>query len=405
MELQSENIIKDLVSVPIGPLGVIAMAGMEEIGKEVNEWLNIWRDSQHIDFFEEEYYTVPGADRDTFLVKADCPRFGTGEAKGMLRESVRGLDLYILIDVTAYNVRYKMYGLEVPMSPDDHFSDLKRIIAAVGGKAKRVNVIMPFLYESRQHRRTSRESLDCALALQELKSMDITNLITFDAHDPRVQNAIPVSGFENVMPTYQMIKALLREVHDLNINRDNMVVVSPDEGAVERNIYYSSVLALDMGMFYKRRDYTRVVNGRNPIIAHEYLGPDVAGKDVIVADDILSSGESILDLARELKNRGAKRIFPIVSFAFFTNGLDAYQEAYEQGLITKVFASNMNYLNPKLKEMPWFAEANMAKYIAYFIATLNHDRSLEPLLNPHDRIKKRLAEYHQKQKEMGIRFA
>lgn len=405
MEIQSDGLIKDLVNSPIGPLGVIAMPGMEAIGKAVNDWLMTWRDSQHFDFFDEEYYTVPGRNRDTFLINAACPRFGTGESKGMIKESIRGLDLYILIDVTAYNVRYKMYDLEVPMSPDDHFSDLKRIIAAAGDKAKRINVIMPFLYESRQHRRASRESLDCALALQELQRMGITNIITFDAHDPRVQNAIPISGFESVMPTYQMIKALLREVPDLHISRDSMVVVAPDEGAVERNIFYSSVLSLDMGMFYKRRDYTRVVNGRNPIIAHEYLGPDVSGKDVIVADDILSSGESILDLARELKKRGARRIFPIVSFAFFTNGLDSFQEAYEQGLIAKVFSSDMNYLNPKLKEMPWFAVANMAKYIAYFIATLNHDRSLEKLLNPHDRIKMRLAEYDKLQKEMGIRFA
>ena len=403
-----ENVIRDLhgkvINAPIAPLGVIAMAGCEEIGRSINKWLLKWQGVNNTEFFDTEYYTVPGSDRDTFLIRAHCPRFGTGESKGVLRESVRGYDIYIICDVTAYNIRYKMYDMEVPMSPDDHFSDLKRIIAAIAGKAKRVNVIMPFLYESRQHRRNSRESLDCAIALQELENMGVTNILTFDAHDPRVQNAIPLCGFENIMPTYQMLKALFREVKDLHINKDTMAVVSPDEGAVPRNIFYSSVLSLEMGMFYKRRDYTRIVEGRNPIIAHEYLGPDVEGKDVIVADDILSSGDSIIDLARELKKRKAARVFAIVTFAFFTNGFDAYQEAYERGLISKVITTNLTHHREELLEKPWFARADISKYISYLIATLNHDRSLGKLLNPYSRIKELLERYTQEQLDKGIRL-
>ena len=399
-----EDWSKDLTNVPIGPLGIIAMPGCEEIGKKINNWLMQWRDLNNCEFFDTEYFTVPGGDRDDFLIKAYCPRFGTGESKGMIKESVRGYDIYIIVDVTAYNITYKMYDMVVPMSPDDHYSDLKRIIAAIAGKAKRVNVIMPFLYESRQHRRTTRESLDCALALQELENMGVTNILTFDAHDPRVQNAIPLCGFENVMPTYQMLKALLRDVKDLRINKESMAVVAPDEGAVPRNIFYSSVLSLDMGMFYKRRDYTSIIDGRNPIVAHEYLGPDLEGKDIIVADDILSSGDSILDLAKELKKRKVNRIFPIVTFAFFTSGLEAFQEAYEQGLITKVISSNMTYRNPGLKDVKWFVEADISKYMAYLIATLNHDRSLNKLLNPYNRIKGLLDRYSAEQAASGIRL-
>lgn len=392
----------DLSNVPYGPLGIIAMPGCEEIGEKINSWLMKWHNPEDVQ--DEIYYTTPGGGRNNFLIKAYCPRFGTGESKGMLKESVRGYDIYIIVDVIARNIQYKMFGQMVPMSPDDHFSDLKRIIAAIAGKAKRVNVIMPFLYESRQHRRTTRESLDCAIALQELENMGVTNILTFDAHDPRVQNAIPLCGFENIMPTYQMLKAICREVKDLRISKDSMAVISPDEGAVPRNIYYSSVLSLDMGMFYKRRDYTTIVGGRNPILAHEYLGPDVEGKDVIIADDILSTGESILDLARELKKRKANRIFPIVTFAFFTNGLDVFQEAYEQGLIAKVFATNLNYLTPELREAEWFAEADMSKYMAYIIATLNHDRSLNNLFNPYNRIKALLGRYAAEQAADGIRL-
>lgn len=404
MDMMVADLSKDLTSVPIGPLGIIAMPGCEEMGEKINRWLMRWRDADNSEFFDDQYLTIPGGDRDSFLVKAYCPRFGTGESKGMLKESVRGYDIYIIVDVAAYNITYKMYGKEVPMSPDDHFCDLKRIIAAIAGKAKRVSVIMPFLYESRQHRRTSRESLDCALALQELENMGITNILTFDAHDPRVQNAIPVCGFENIVPAYQMLKALMREVKDLKVSNQSMAIVSPDEGAISRNIFYASVLALDMGMFYKRRDYKTVVDGRNPIIAHEYLGPDLEGKDVIVVDDILSSGDSILDLARELKQRKVNRLFVIVTFAFFTNGIQAFQEAHDQGLITKVISSNLSYRNPELDDKDWFAVADMSKYMSYLIATLNHDRSLNNLLNPYDRIKNLLDRYASEQKQNGDRL-
>lgn len=395
------NWSKDFSNIPFGPLGIIAMRGFEEMGEKINNWLLKWRNEETQD---QQYYTIPGHDRDTFLIKTECPRFGTGESKGTIKESVRGYDIYILVDVTAYNIKYRMYGMDVPMSPDDHFQDLKRIIAALGGKAKRVNVIMPYLYEGRQHRRISRESLDCALALQEMENMGVINIVTFDAHDPRVQNAIPLGGFENVMPTYQMLKALLREAKDLHLDKEHMLIVSPDEGAMPRNIYYSSVLSLDLGMFYKRRDYTTVINGRNPIIAHEYIGSSVEGKDIIVADDILASGESILDLARELKKRKANRIYALVSFAFFTNGIEAFEEAYQQGLITKVISTNMTYCRPELAEAKWFARADMSKYIAYLIATLNHDRSLSALLNPYDRIQSLLDRYSKEQAATGIRL-
>ena len=393
----------DLLTVPFGPLGLIAMPGCDELGAKVNSWLMKWYEQQ--DALEEPpLFSLMGYNRHDFLIEADLPRFGTGEGKGMLKSSVRGYDIYILCDVGAYNVRYKMYGEEVPMSPDDHYQDLKRIIAAIGGRAKRISVIMPMLYEGRQHRRTSRESLDCALALQELQQMGVSNIITFDAHDPRVQNAIPLIGFDSVKPSYQILKALFRKECDLQIDRDHMMIVSPDEGAIDRNIFYSSVLGIDMGLFYKRRDYTTIVNGRNPIIAHEYLGDDVEGKDVFVSDDILSSGESILDLARELKKRKANRIFAAATFALFTNGLDAFQRAYEEGTISRIISTNLTYRTEKLREAPWFIEADMSKYISYIIASLNHDRSLSGLLNPYDRIKALIGRYHEKQAETGFRL-
>ena len=391
---------KDPTSVPHGPLGLIAMAGCEELGEKINRWLMTWHDLQEVQ--DEEFFTSPGVDRDTFLMKAYCPRFGTGEGKAVLKESVRGYDVYILVDVCAHNVHYNMYGQEVPMSPDDHYQDLKRVIAAVGSKAKRITVIMPMLYESRQHRRTTRESLDCAMALQELVGLGINDIITFDAHDPRICNAIPMAGFENVMPNYQMLKALLRAEKDLCIDKQHMMVVSPDEGAVNRNIYYSSVLSLDMGMFYKRRDYTTIVNGRNPIVAHEYLGADVEGKDIIVVDDMLASGDSIIDLCRNLKARGANRIFAIVTFAFFTSGVEAFRKAYEEGLLTRVIATNLTYRRPELEDEPWFVVADLSKYIAYIVATLNHNRSLHGLLNPYNRIKKLLDGYHEEQAATGV---
>ena len=391
---------KDPTSVPHGPLGLIAMAGCEELGEKINRWLLTWHDLQEVQ--DEEFYTTPGVNRETFLMKAYCPRFGTGEGKAVLKETVRGYDVYILVDVCAHNVHYNMYGQEVPMSPDDHYQDLKRVIGAIGSKAKRITVIMPMLYESRQHRRTTRESLDCAMALQELVGMGIDDIITFDAHDPRICNAVPMSGFENVMPNYQMLKALLRNEKDLRIDKQHMMVVSPDEGAVNRNIYYSSVLSLDMGMFYKRRDYTTIVNGRNPIVAHEYLGADVEGKDIIVADDMLASGDSIIDLCRNLKARGANRIYAIVTFAFFTSGIDMFRKAYEEGLITKVVATNLTYRRPELADEPWFIVADLSKYIAYIVATLNHNRSLHGLLNPYNRIKKLLDGYREEQAATGI---
>ena len=391
---------KDPTSVPRGPLGIIAMAGCEELGEKINQWLLKWHSLQETQ--DEEYYTSPGVDRDTFLIKSSCPRFGTGEGKAVLRESVRGYDIFIIVDCFAHNVTYRMYGQDVPLSPDDHFQDLKRVIAAISGRAKRITVIMPMLYEGRQHRRTTRESLDCAIFLQELVNMGINDIITFDAHDPRMVNAVPLSGFENVMPTYQMLKALCRVEKELRIDKDHMMVVSPDEGAVQRNIYYSSILSLDMGMFYKRRDYTTVVNGRNPIVAHEYLGADVEGKDILVADDMLASGDSMIDVCRELKARKANRIYALTTFALFTSGPDAFRKAWEEGIITKVIAADLTYCAPEIKEEPWFALADMSKYISYLIATLNHDRSLHGLLNPYNRIKALLQRYHEEQAAMGI---
>ena len=388
---------------PIGPLGLIAMRGTEELGEKINKWLLKWRDHTE-ETLPGDMRTTPGAEREDFLIKVSCPRFGNGEGKGMIKESVRGYDIYILCDVGAYNCTYNMYGQEVPMSPDDHFMDLKRIIAALGGKAKRVTVIMTMLYEGRQHRRSTRESLDCAMMLQDLDRMGVNNIITFDAHDPRVQNAVPYGGFESVMPSYQIFKALLKKDPSLRIDKDHMMIVSPDEGALDRNIFYASVLGLDMGMFYKRRDYTRIVNGRNPIVAHEYMGDSVEGKDIFVSDDILSSGESIIDLARELKKRKANRIFAAATFALFTNGLDIYNKAYEEGIIDRVISTNLTYRTPELKAAPWFVEADMSKYISYIIATLNHDRSLSKLLNPYDRIHGLLARYNKQQTESGIRL-
>ncbi|MBR3764917.1 MAG: ribose-phosphate pyrophosphokinase [Clostridia bacterium] len=379
------------------------MRGTEEIAGKVNQWLLKWR--QHTEeALPGDMTTTPGMGRDSFLVRTSCPRFGNGEGKGLIKDSVRGLDLYILCDVGAYNCTYDMYGQKVPMSPDDHYMDLKRTIAAVGGKAKRITVIMPLLYGGRQHRRSSRESLDCAMMLQELSRMGVNNIITFDAHDPRVQNATPEGGFENVMPSYQIFKALLRRRKDLMLDKDHLMIVSPDEGALDRNIFYATVLGVDMGMFYKRRDYTRIVNGRNPIVAHEYMGNDLDGKDVFVADDILSSGESIIDVARQLKKRNANRIFAAVTFPLFTNGLELYNKAYEEGLIDGVISTNLTYRTPELQAAPWFIEADMSKYISYIIATLNHDRSLSKLLTPYDRIHTLMERYTQEQIELGIRL-
>ena len=395
---------ESFLTTPVGPLGLIAMRGTEEIAGKVNQWLLKWRKHAEATTMPGDMTTAPGMGREDFLIRTTCPRFGNGEGKGLIKDSVRGLDLYILCDVGAYNCTYDMYGQKVPMSPDDHYMDLKRTIAAVGGKAKRITVIMPMLYGGRQHRRSSRESLDCALMLQELERMGVNNIITFDAHDPRVQNATPEGGFENVMPSYQIFKALLKKEKSLRLDKEHLMIVSPDEGALDRNIFYASVLGVDMGMFYKRRDYTRIVNGRNPIVAHEYMGNEVEGKDIFVADDILSSGESMIDVARNLKSRNANRIFAAVTFPLFTNGLELYNKAYEEGLIDGVISTNLTYRTPELQAAPWFIEADMSKYISYIIATLNHDRSLSKLLSPSDRIAQLKERYEQEQVAEGIKL-
>ena len=382
---------RNLDNIPAGTLGIIAIDGCQAMGKEVDHFITTWRHEDGHKFMDDVVFS--GYQRDSYLVNAHVPRFGSGEAKGVIDESVRGMDLYILVDVCNYSLTYSMSGNTNHMSPDDHYQNLKRIIAAVGGKAKRINVIMPFLYESRQHKRSSRESLDCALALQELTHMGVDNIITFDAHDPRVQNAIPLSGFETVRPTYQFVKGLLDRYDDLIIDSDHMMAISPDEGATERAVYLANVLNLDMGMFYKRRDYTRVVNGRNPIVAHEFLGSSVEGKDVIILDDMISSGDSILDVAKQLKSRNAKRIFAAATFGLFTNGLDKLDEAYESGLIDGVLTTNLIYQTPELLSRPYYINCDMSKYVALMIDTLNHDGSISDILNPSERIQVCVEEY------------
>lgn len=376
--------LEDLTSIPVGPLGIIAMPGCEEIGRRIDHYLVKWRRERENE--HKESVSFLGYERDTYLVDVVCPRFGSGEAKGMIRRSVRGLDLYIIVDVFNYGLEYTMYGRKVPMSPDDHYADLKRIIAATAGKAKRVTVIMPMLYEGRQHKRSGRESLDCAMALQELAGMGVSNIITFDAHDPRVQNAIPVHGFDNVMPTYQMIKALVNAVPDIRIDPDHLMIISPDEGAMARGIYFSSVLGVDLGMFYKRRDYSRVVNGRNPIVAHEYLGSDVAGKDLVIVDDMISSGDSVLDLAVKLKELKARNIYVCTTFGIFCEGLAHFDQAYADGSIQKVFTTNAVYATPELLSREWYWPVDLSKYIAYVVDTLNHDASISGLLDPSKKI-------------------
>ncbi len=371
----------DFTHTPYGDLAIISMRGCEDIASKVDHYLKQWRDAD---------------DEETYIVKPNCPRFGTGEAKAVLKHTARGVDAYILCDCFNYSVEYKMYGKTVPMSPDDHFQDLKRIIAALGGKARRITVIMPMLYEGRQHRRTARESMDCAMALQELVAIGVKNIITFDAHDPRVNNAIPYDGFDNVQPTYQMIKSLLKSVPDIQLDREHTMIVSPDEGGMGRCIYYSSVLELELGMFYKRRNYSVVVNGKNPIEAHEFLGADVTGKDLILVDDMISSGESMLDISAKLKERGAKRIFIFSTFGLFVDGLEKFDEYYKNGLIDKVFTTNLIYQTPELLSREWYTSVNMSKYIALLVQTLNYDNSISRLLDPVDRIKKIVKEYKEK---------
>jgi ribose-phosphate pyrophosphokinase len=382
---------RNLETIPVGPLGIIPLKSCERMGQKVNAFLSDWRNERA----QEPGIHFDGYQKESYIIDTDIPRFGTGEAKGVIRESVRGDDLFFLVDVCNYNITYSLYGEINHMSPDDHFQDLKRLIAAVGGKAKRITVIMPYLYESRQHKRTARESLDCAIALQELINMGVDNIITFDAHDPRVQNAIPLNGFETVQPSYQFIKGLLRHEPDLTIDNNHMMVISPDEGGMNRAIYIANVLGLDMGMFYKRRDYTTIVNGRNPIVAHEFLGSDVEGKDMIIIDDMISSGESVLEVATELKNRKARQIFIFSTFGLFTNGLEAFDKAYENGIINRILTTNLVYQTPELLEKPYYITCDLSKYIAYIIDTLNHDASISDLLNPNWRIQNLLNRYRQ----------
>ena len=389
MSIREEK--RNLETIPVGSLGIIALEGCKSLGEEINQYLVDWRterESEH-----KESLAFSGYQRDSYLLGAKVPRFGSGEAKGIILESVRGTDLYLLVDVANYSLTYSLCGHENHMSPDDHYQDLKRIIAAVGGKARRITVIMPFLYESRQHKRTGRESLDCALALQELVKMGVDNIITFDAHDPRVQNAIPLHGFETIQPAYQFIKGLLRNVPDLQIDASHMMAISPDEGGMSRAIYIANVLGLDMGMFYKRRDYTKIVNGRNPIVAHEFLGSSVEGKDMIVIDDMISSGESVLEVAAALKERKANKIFIFSTFGLFTNGLDKFDKAYEEGLFDRVLTTNLIYQTPELLNREWYINCDMSKYIAYIIDTLNHDTSISDLLNPNERIQSIVSKY------------
>ncbi|HIW15095.1 MAG TPA: ribose-phosphate pyrophosphokinase [Firmicutes bacterium] len=366
------------------PLGIIATEGAKELAGRIDAYLVKWAKEA-------------GIEKDTFIIESECPRFSSGDAKGLIKSTVRGMDLYFVIDVGNYSIKYNLFGQANSMSPDDHFQDLLRLIQAAGGKAHRLNVIMPMLYGGRQHRRAYRESLDCAFMLQTLRDVGVSNLITFDAHDPRVMNAVPLMGFDNVMPTYQALKSLFRHVPDLKVDRDHFMIISPDEGALNRNMYYASVLRVDLGMFYKRRDYSRIVNGHNPIVAHEYLGSSVDGMDIFIADDIISSGESMLDIAVKLKEKGAKRIFGYATYAIFTNGLETYDKAYEQGMIDGVLGSNLTYRTEELKNREWFFEVDVSKYAAYLVAGMNHDMSFSSVLDPHEKIAALL-----KKREQGL---
>ena len=383
-----------LDSLPVGRLGIIPLKSCSALGARVNDYIVDWRKDREYSHFNNLEFE--GYERDSYLIQAETPRFGSGEAKGILKESVRGDDIYLMVDVCNYSLTYSLCGQTNHMSPDDHFQDLKRVIAAIAGKARRVNVIMPFLYESRQHKRTGRESLDCALALQELVNMGVDNIITFDAHDPRVQNSIPLHGFETVQPAYQFVKGLFRAEPDIEINNDKLMVISPDEGAMQRAVYFSNVLGVDMGMFYKRRDYSTIVDGRNPIVAHEFLGADVKGKNMIIIDDMISSGESMLDIAAKLKEKGAGRIFIFSTFGLFVEGFEKFDEYYKDGKIDKIFTTNLIYQPKELLEREWYCSVNMSKYIALLVETLNLDNSISSLLDPVDRIKKIVSKYEGK---------
>ena len=380
-------------TVPVGKLGIIVHPSCAELGKRIDQYIVNWRKEREHE--HKENVVFKDYEQDTYIIDATCSRFGTGEAKALISDSVRGVDLYILADVLNYSLKYKVCGHENHMSPDDIYADVKRIIGAASGKPKSITVIMPFLYESRQHKRTKRESLDCALALEELKDMGVANILTFDAHDPRVQNAIPLSGFDNFTPQYQFMKALFRAVPDLKVSKDHLMIVSPDEGAMHRAVYFSNVLGVDMGMFYKRRDYSTIVNGKNPIVAHEFLGDDVAGKDVIIVDDMISSGESMLDVAKKLKDRNAARVFVCTTFGLFTDGFEKFDEYYKKGYLDKVVTTNLTYLPPAVDEREYFVKADMSKFLALIIDSLNHDLTIGAVMNPTDKIHKLLQKYHQ----------
>ncbi len=382
-------------TVPVGPPGIIAMKGCEKIAENVNYYLSTWRkarESEHKDTIA--FY---GYEKDNYIINADTPRFGSGEGKGVIYESVRGMDIYIIVDVLNNSIEYSIAGMKNHMSPDDHFADLKRIIAAIAGKAKRINVIMPFMYESRQHKRTARESLDCAMALQELYAIGVDNIITFDAHDPRVANAVPINGFESVRASYQFLKYLCKNEHDILFDKEHLLMISPDEGAIDRAVYFSSVLGIDMGMFYKRRDYSQIVNGMNPIVAHEYLGRNPGGKDVIIVDDMISSGGSMIDTAKAIKDRGAKDVYIFSTFGLFTNGLEKFDKAYEEGLFKRVLTTNATYQNPELFKREYYISVDLSKYISYFIEALNHNISISELLEPSGKIKDLMKRYKNRQ--------
>lgn len=384
-----------LETMPDGALGLIPLKSCEELGAKVDQYLVGWREKREHAHKNEAAFK--GYHRDSYIISTSVPRFGTGEAKGVIKESVRGYDLYLMVDVTNYSLTYSVSGHENHMSPDDHYADLKRIIAAVGGKARRITAIIPFLYESRQHKRTARESLDCALALQELTAMGVDNIITFDAHDPRVQNAIPLKGFETVQPAYQFIKGILKNCDDLKLDNDHLMIISPDEGGTNRAVYLANVLGVDMGMFYKRRDYSKIVDGRNPIVAHEFLGSSVEGKTVLIIDDMISSGESMLDTCRALKERKAKRVVVCATFGLFTNGLEKFDEFFAKGYLDCVVTTNLNYHTPELLKRDWYVEADMSKFIAAIINSLNHNVSLENALTPTAKIQKLIKRYNEGQ--------
>lgn len=386
-------------AMPIAPLKIVALDSAKEFGKKVNEHLVFYRKEVDINNAVKEDPAFHGYIEDTFLADFDTPRFGSGEGKGVFYESIRGKDLFILVDVTNHSITYKANGFINHKSPDDHYQDLKRVIAAAAGKAKRINVVMPFLYEGRQHKRSGRESLDCAYALEELRDMGIANFITFDAHDPRVSNATPLNGFDNFLSPYQFVKALLAKVDDIKLDPEHLVVISPDEGALDRAIYFASVLGVNTGMFYKRRDYSVIVNGKNPIVAHEFLGDSLEGKDVIIIDDMISSGESMLDTSRQLKEMHARRVFICCTFGLFTNGFDKFDEAYKNGWFDKVVTTNLTYLPPIIYEKPYFVEAEMSSFCASIIDFLNHDVSLSNVHTTTDKIYEFLENYTKRQEQ------